>query len=36
VELRLELVDLGDHDAVLAEWERRLDDATRERLRAQG
>ena len=31
-----ELADLDNHDAVLAEWELTLDDATRERLRAQG
>lgn len=36
LELRLELVDLDNHDAVLAEWERTLDEATRERLRSQG
>ncbi len=36
LELRVELVDLDNHDSVLAEWERTLDDATRERLRAQG
>lgn len=36
LELRLELADLDNHDAVLAEWERTLDDVTRERLRGQG
>jgi transcriptional regulator with XRE-family HTH domain len=36
LELRLELNDLDNHNAVLAEWERTLDDATRERLTAQG
>lgn len=36
LELRLELADRDNHDAVLAEWERTLDEATRERLRAQG
>jgi hypothetical protein len=36
LELHLELADLDNHDAVLAEWERTLDEATRERHRAQG
>jgi transcriptional regulator with XRE-family HTH domain len=36
LELRLELVERDDHDQVLAEWESTLDDATRQRLRAQG
>lgn len=36
LELRLELAELDNHDAVLAEWERTLDEATKERLRAQG
>ena len=36
LELHLELADLDNHDAVLAEWERTLDEATRERLRARG
>ncbi len=36
LELRLEVVEGDDHDRVLAEWERTLDEATRERLRAQG
>jgi hypothetical protein len=36
LELRLELVERDDYDQVLAEWESTLDDATRQRLRAQG
>jgi transcriptional regulator with XRE-family HTH domain len=36
LELRMELADLDSHDAVLAEWERTLDVATRERLKTQG
>ena len=36
LELRLELADLDNHDALLAEWELTLDATTRERLRAQG
>jgi transcriptional regulator with XRE-family HTH domain len=36
LELRLELAELDNHDAVLAEWERTLGNATRERLRSQG
>jgi transcriptional regulator with XRE-family HTH domain len=36
LELRLELVESDDHDQVLAEWERTLDDVTRQRLRSQG
>jgi transcriptional regulator with XRE-family HTH domain len=36
LELRLELVERDDHDQVLAEWERTLDDATKRRLRSQG
>lgn len=36
LELRLEIADLENHDDVLAQWELTLDDATRERLRAQG
>lgn len=36
LELRMELANLDDHDSVLAEWERNLDEATRERLRSQG
>ncbi len=35
-DLRLELTERDRHDAILAEWERTLDDATRERLRSQG
>ena len=36
LDLRLELIERDDHDRVLAEWERTLDDATRQRLRSQG
>lgn len=36
LELRFELTELDDHDAVLAEWERTLDESTRQRLRSQG
>ena len=36
LELRFELADLDDHDGVLAEWERTLDEATKARLRSQG
>lgn len=36
LELRLKLVERDDHDQVLAEWERTLDDAARQRLRSQG
>ncbi|MEX1004323.1 MAG: helix-turn-helix transcriptional regulator [Acidimicrobiia bacterium] len=36
LELRFELADLDNHDTVLAEWERTLDEATKERLRSQG
>jgi transcriptional regulator with XRE-family HTH domain len=36
LELRLELVERDDHDRALAEWERTLDGATRDRLRSQG
>ncbi len=36
MDLRLEVVEADDHDAVLAEWEATLDDATTERLRRQG
>lgn len=35
-DLRLELTEQDRHDTILAEWERTLDDATRERLRSQG
>lgn len=36
LELRMNLADRDDHDAVLAEWERSLSEETRTRLRAQG
>ncbi len=36
LELHLDFAELDNHDPVLAEWELTLDDATRERLRAQG
>ena len=36
LELRLELAARDNHDAVLAEWERSLDETTRQRLRSQG
>ena len=36
LELRINLADRDDHDAVLAEWERTLSEETRNRLRAQG
>ena len=36
LELRFEVTELDDHDAVLAEWERTLDEPTRQRLRSQG
>ena len=36
MDLRLEVVEADDHDAVLAEWETQLDGATRDRLRGQG
>ena len=32
----MELIDLDNHDAVLAEWERTLDEETVGRLRSQG
>lgn len=32
----MEMAHLDDHDAILAEWERALDETTRERLRAPG
>ncbi len=35
-DLRLELAEQDGHDEILAEWERSLDDATRERLRSRG
>ena len=36
LELRMQVADRDNHDAVLAEWERSLSEATRARLRAQG
>jgi transcriptional regulator with XRE-family HTH domain len=36
LELRLELAYRDNHDVVLAEWERTLDVATKQRLRSQG
>lgn len=36
LDLRLEIVERDGHDEVLAEWERSLTDATRDRLRRQG
>lgn len=36
LDLRLEVVDGDEHDAVLAEWEATLDSTTRDRLRSQG
>lgn len=36
LELRLELANRDNHDALLAEWEQTLTRQTRERLRAQG
>lgn len=36
LELRMELAERANHDAVLAEWEGTLDEATKERLRSQG
>jgi transcriptional regulator with XRE-family HTH domain len=36
LELRLELAERDNHDAVLASWERSLDEATKGRLLAQG
>lgn len=35
-DLRLELVEHDNHDAILAEWEANLDTDTQERLRRQG
>ena len=35
-DLRLELAEQDKHDEILAEWERSLDDATRDRLRSRG
>jgi transcriptional regulator with XRE-family HTH domain len=36
LELRMQVSDRDDHDDVLAEWERSLEEETRARLRAQG
>ncbi len=36
LDLRLELVELDDHDAVLSQWEDSLDEASRRRLRSRG
>jgi transcriptional regulator with XRE-family HTH domain len=36
LDLRLELVELDDHDAVLSQWEDSLDEASRQRLRSRG
>ena len=36
MELRLELVERDEHDAILGEWEASLDPDTRDRLRRQG
>lgn len=36
LDLRMELVEQDRHDAVLAQWERSLDDSERDRLEAQG
>lgn len=36
MDLRLEVVEADDHDAVLGEWERSLDDAAKDRLRNRG
>lgn len=36
LELRMELAERDDHDQVLAEWERTLTSAERDRLRAGG
>jgi hypothetical protein len=36
LELRFELAELDNHDAVLAEWEQTLSEHTKERLRLQG
>ena len=32
----MEVANRDNHDAVLAEWERTLDEATKQRLRSQG
>jgi hypothetical protein len=36
LESRIELAERGNHHAVLAEWERTLDDTTKQRLRSEG
>ena len=36
LDLRMELAEQDRHDAVLAEWERSLDDKDRARLMSQG
>jgi transcriptional regulator with XRE-family HTH domain len=36
LELRMELTERDDHDEVLAEWERTLTPAERDRIRAGG
>lgn len=36
LELRLDLAQADNHDAVLAEWERNLDEPNKDRLRSQG
>jgi transcriptional regulator with XRE-family HTH domain len=36
LELRMQVVDRDNHDAVLAEWEQTLSEETRARLRSQG
>jgi len=36
LELRLELAERDNHDAVLAEWGRTRDEATKQRMRSQG
>ncbi|MGH9274244.1 MAG: helix-turn-helix domain-containing protein [Acidimicrobiales bacterium] len=36
LDLRMELAEQDRHDAILAEWERSLDEKDRARLRSQG
>jgi transcriptional regulator with XRE-family HTH domain len=36
LELRFELTDLDNHDAVLAAWEESLSESAKDRLRSQG
>ena len=36
LDLRMEIAERDEHDAVLTDWERSLSDAERARLRAQG